>query len=295
MPHQARQLFERARAEQWAIGAFNAANLETIVAIFRAAKALESPVIIESSPGETAYVGPTTMRALIDNYQATYDVQALLNLDHATDIESCSTAIEAGYELIHFDGGKLEERENVMQTRRVVKGAHQHHRLVEGELDHIAGSSTVHKKKSATVQDERTYTDPERAARFVAATGIDTLAVFVGNIHGLYQDAPVLDFDRLDQIREAVPSFLSLHGGSGICDGDVQRAIKAGITKVNVNSELRLAYLESLREAVKDPKEIAPYKYMEPVIDAVQRVAAHKIKVFGSAGKAKRQWTKRSL
>lgn len=289
------QWLARAKREGWAIGAFNAANIETLKAIVEAAKNLEAPVIIESSSGETDYFGARAMRSVVDIYAREAGVPVLLNLDHASDPEAIDEAIKIDFDLIHFDGSKLDYEENVSRTKDIVRDAHAHDLLVEGEIDRIVGSSDIHKTKSADVQKTGHYTTPGHAKDFVKLTGIDTLAVFIGNIHGLYADAPVLDIARLKKIRKEVNCFLSLHGGSGIADEDIKKAIAVGITKINVNSELRVAFLESLQKTVKKPEEIAVYKLMPPVIDAVRRVVEKKITLFGSAGKAKKKWKKRMI
>lgn len=290
------QWLARAKREGWAIGAFNAANIETLKAIIEAAKNLESPVIIESSSGETEYFGAKAMRSVVDIYAREAGVPVLLNLDHASDPEAVEQAIKIDFDLIHFDGSKLPYEENVARTKDVVRDAHAHDLLVEGEIDRIVGSSDIHRdKKTADVQKTGTYTTPGSARDFVKLTGIDTLAVFIGNVHGIYADSPVLDIARLKKIRKEVSCFLSLHGGSGIADEDIKSAIAAGITKINVNSELRLAFLQSLQKAVKKPEEIAVYKIMPPVINAVRHVVEQKIALFGSAGKAKKRWKKRMI
>lgn len=292
----AHRLFERAQAEGWAVGAFNAANLETIKAILGAAAKLEAPVIIESSPGETAYIGEEVLRSIVDAYEREMGVWVYLNLDHSVTVDEARAGIAAGYDLIHFDGGKLDYEENVKLTKQLVRSAHSEALLVEGEIDHITGSSDDHRSKSAaTAQKLATYTDPDRARDFVKRTGIDTLAVFIGNVHGIYKGPPTLDLDRLQAIHESVDVFLSLHGGSGIASQDITTAISHGVTKINVNSELRIAFLESLQEAVKHPEEIAAYKLMTPVIEAVQTVVEKKIKMFGSGGRAKSGWVRKVI
>lgn len=289
------QWLRKAKREGWAIGAFNAANIETVKAIIQAAQNLESPVIIESSAGETDYFGAKALRKIVDIYAREAGVPVMLNLDHASDPEAIDQAIKIDFDLIHFDGSKLEYAENVARAKEVVRDAHAHDLLVEGEIDHIVGSSDVHRGSAATVQQQGNYTSPAKARDFVKATGIDTLAVFIGNVHGLYSDTPKLDIARLRKIRQEVKCFLSLHGGSGIADEDIKKAIAAGVTKINVNSELRVAFLKALRKAVKEPEEIAAYKFMPPVIDAVRRVVEQKIQLFGSAGKAKKSWDKRLI
>lgn len=290
-----KQLMEQARHEHWALGAFNAANIETIQAIYRAAQKLEAPVIIESSPGETEYIGARALHALIAAYNDQYGVQAFLNLDHAVDVDAALDAMSAEYDLIHFDGAELSYEANVRATKQVVQAGHRHRLLIEGELDHIAGSSNVHTTSASGITNQAQYTDPERAKAFVQATGIDLFAVAIGNLHGVYPDTPALDSERLGLIRAQLGCYLTLHGGSGIPDAEIKQAIAGGITKVNVNTELRMAFLTALKQAVQAPKEIAAYKVLPPVIDAVEAVVAKKITLFGSVGKAKRVWVKRII
>lgn len=291
-PH---HLFDRAKHEGWALGAFNVSNLETVKAICLAAQKLEAPVIIESSPGETGYIGAEILRSAVSFYKEQYQIQVFLNLDHAVEEEAIDQALAVGYDLIHFDGGKLEFEENLERTKRIAQKVHTLDRILEGEIDHITGSSTRHSEKTKAEQDAGHYTDPEQAAHFVAATGIDTLAVFIGNVHGVYADRKKLDLERLAAIRARVQCFMSLHGGSEVREADLKQALKLGIVKVNVNSELRECYLEAVQKAVKDPEELAPYKYMEPVVASLQKLVEKKITLFGSTGKAKRRWIKRTI
>ncbi len=289
------QWLRKAKREGWAIGAFNASNIETIKAIIQAAQNLESPVIIESSAGETDYFGAKALRKIVDIYAREAGVPVMLNLDHASDPQAIDMAMKVDFDLIHFDGSKLEYAENVARAKEIVRDAHAQDLLVEGEMDSIVGSSNVHRGSATIAQQQGNYTSPAKARDFVKATGIDTLAVFIGNVHGLYSDTPKLDIARLKKIRQEVKCFLSLHGGSGIADADIKKAIASGISKINVNSELRVAFLKALRKAVKEPEEIASYKFMPPVIDAMRRVVEQKMILFGSAGKAKKKWDKRLI
>ncbi len=278
---------ERAARGKYAIGAFNVSSLEVLKAIVNAAAKLRSPVIIETSSGETAYMGEAVQVAMLSIYQRQLGIPILSNLDHAKTYPDVRRAMDAGFSLLHFDGSELPESTNIRILKRIVREAHRHKLLVEGELDHITGSSEWHwRTKAETEQRQGRYTDPEKARAFVCATGIDTFAAFFGNVHGVFATPERLDFQRLAAIRSAVPCWLSLHGGSGIPGRDVRRAIAMGITKVNVNTELRMAYISSLRKVLRNRKEIAPYKLLPPVIAAVQKVVEEKIKIFGSAGKA---------
>lgn len=283
----AQQWFEKARNEGFAIGAFNTANLETIKAIVGAASKLHSPVMIEASDGEVNFIGKKQLVALVRAFERESGIPILLNLDHAGTKESVLEAIDAGFDDVHFDGSKLPYDENVRITRELAGAAHAKGILIEGEMDAITGSSADHTSEQiAGYQNTGLYTDPEKAKQFVTATGIDTFASFIGNAHGLYAGEKKIDLERLRAIRLALPTtFLSLHGGSGIPEGDVKAAIASGVVKINVNSESRIAYRNALRDVLKSSDEVAIYKFMPPVVEAVQKVVEQKIQLFGSAGK----------
>ena len=283
-----RYYFKKAQKRGFAIGAFNAANIETFKAIVAAAEKLRSPVIIESSGGETAYIEGENLIDLVANVRAKKNLPIFLNLDHAHDLKIIKKLIKAGYDLIHYDGSKLPLKANARNTKKVVGWARQARRgvLVEAEMDYITGSSIPRlDKRVEVVQKQGRYTDPNLAKKFVRMTGVDTLAVFVGNVHGVYKEPPILDLDRLRILAEEIPCFLSLHGGSGINKAMIRNAIRiGGVVKINVNTELRMAYRETLEKVLSQTEEVAIYKLMPPVIKAVQRVVEKKIKLFGSAG-----------
>ena len=283
----AREWLEKAKKEKFAIGAFNVGNLETFRAIAQAAKNKRSPVIVESSPGETKWMDSDNVVDMARNYSAEYGVPILVNLDHAIEFADCEDAISAGYDLIHLDGSKLSYDENVALTKRVVELVKQHGLVAEGELDHIGGSSTVHEGKASDEAEKVPMTEPERAAEFVKATGIDVFAAFIGNIHGLYLgETKRLDIERLKKINEVTGVFLSLHGSSGISDKQIREAIANGIVKVNLNTEIRQIYKDTLEKALKEnPKEYAMYKVEQPVLDEIQRLVEYKIELFGSNDK----------
>lgn len=277
--------FRWARQEGFALGAFNAANIETLKAIAGAAKKMASPVMIEASPGETSFFGKAELVAVVRSMEKTYGVPILLNLDHAPSVESCLEAIKLGFDYIHFDGSALSYEENIEGTRRVVTMAHEKGLLVEGEIDHFPGASADLRSKNVEEVSGK-MTDPVQAADFVERTGIDTFASFVGNIHGIYANQKRLDLQRLRQIREAVgEKFLSLHGGSGVRGEDLKEAMRIGVVKVNVNAELRVAFRDTLRKVLRESEEVAIYKIMPEVIGAVQKVVEKKIELLGSAGK----------
>lgn len=276
------EILTKAKNEGYSLGAFNAGNLEIAKAIVQAAQSQQSPVIIETSAGELEHFGLKNFLSLVENYRQELGLTILTNLDHGPGLEECQTAIEAGYNLVHFDGSALPYEENVKITRVLVEEAHQKGVLVEAELDKILGDSKNYSELPESIQASGEYTDPQKAADFVAQTGCDILAVFIGNLHGTYQQPPRLDLERLRLISEKVPCFLSLHGGSGLLEEDVKKAIQIGrIVKVNVNTELRLAYRNTLENVLRGSDEVAVYKIMPPVVAAIQKVVEEKIQLFG--------------
>ncbi|OGD94145.1 hypothetical protein A2697_04795 [Candidatus Curtissbacteria bacterium RIFCSPHIGHO2_01_FULL_41_44] len=314
----AREWFAKAKKEGFAIGAFNVDNLEIFKAICVAGKNKKSPVIVEFSPGEAGYFGLANILDLVTNAREEYHVPILLNLDHARKVEDCLAAINtsqvesvhlggvmsldklgtatirgdsqsmAGFGLIHFDGSDSEFEENVENTKKVVAAAHAKGLLVEGEIDKLSGASEVHSEQIDLETLKKSYTSPDQAARFVEETNVDIYAAVFGNVHGTFPNQPPLDFGLLAKIREVLPNtFLSLHGGSGIPADQVKEAIKVGkIVKVNVNTEIRLAYRDALTEKLgEQPNEYTMYKLMPEVILAVAAVVEAKIEVFGSANK----------
>lgn len=284
----AKDWLKKAKDEKFAIGAFNVGNLETLKAIALAAQNKKSPVIIESSPGETDWMGAENLVDLAKNYSEEFGVPILVNLDHATSFEDCQQAIEAGYDLIHFDGSKIPFEENILTAKKVVALAHSKGLIVEGEVDHIEGSSEVHAGSAVDEVAKAVFSDPVKAKDFVEKTEIDIYAAFFGNVHGLFLGGEEkLHLDILESLAAALPDMLfSLHGGSGIPDDQVQEAIKRGIVKVNVNTEMRQAFKNNLEDGLKEnPTEYAMYKILPETIEAVQEIVEHKIDVFGSANK----------
>lgn len=284
-----REWFEKARKEGFAIGAFNVGNLETFRAIAETAAELRSPVLVESSPGETKWMGAANVVALARNFAVKYAIPLFVNLDHAETLEECMEGIKAGYDLIHFDGSTLSYDENVAITKQVIAAAHRKGLLVEGEIDRMARkSSEVYKEEISREELRKTFSDPEKVRAFVATTGIDTMATLFGNIHGVFPEQPPLNLALLKRIREAIPAtFLSLHGGSGISEENVKEAIRVGgMVKVNINTEMRRAFRDTLEKALSEhADELAMYKVMPPVIEAVKEIVRAKINIFGSAGK----------
>lgn len=287
----ARATMARARAEHFALGAFNLDNQETLIAVARAAKAKNAPVLVEVSKGEVDALSLDNVRDMVENYKHQYGVEMYINLDHSPSVEDAIDGIEAGYEFIHIDISQANhdasEEEIIDKTRQVVEAAKLTGALVESEPHYFGGSSNVHKEAIDYEEIKKTFTDPEHARRFVEATGIDTFAAAVGNLHGSYPVPKLLDLDLLRQIREAIGCNISLHGGSGTAGHYFTEAVKIGVSKININSDMRVAYRNTLEKVLAEHEdEYAVVKLMNEVITAVQQVVESKIDTFNSAGKA---------
>jgi fructose-bisphosphate aldolase, class II len=286
----ARALYARTLKEQFALGAFNMDNQETLIAIARAAANKKAPVLVEVSSDEVRMIGLQNVRGLVDNYRHEYGIEMYLNLDHSPSVEAAKAGIDAGFECIHIDFSQAKrdatDEEIIAATQAVVAHAKRTGALVESEPHYFGGSSNVHTEAIDYEAIQRTFTTPEGARQFIAATGIDTFAVAIGNLHGLYPVPKQLDLALLERIRAAVPGYLSLHGGSGTPEAQFRGAVAHGISKININSELRQAYRTTLEAQLKaHPEQVAVVKLLGPVLDAVQAVVEHKLEVFGAAGK----------
>lgn len=288
----ARELMQRSRAEKFAVGAFNLDNQETLIAVCRAAKAKKSPVLVEVSKGEVDALGLDNVRDMVDNYKAQYGVEIYINLDHSPSVEDACDGIEAGFEFIHIDISQANhdatEEEIIAKTKEVVAYAKLTGALVESEPHYFGGGSNVFDHKIDYDEIKKTFSTPEGAAAFVKATGIDTFAAAIGNLHGKYPVPKKLDIELLKQIREALKCNISLHGGSGTPGHYFEEAVKVGVSKININSDMRFAYRETLEKVLKENEdEYAVVKLMGTVIKEVQKVVEKKIDVFNSAGKAR--------
>ncbi len=281
-----RELYRKAKAGKYAIGAFNTSMLEVSWAIIMAAQELKAPVIIETSEGEIDFLTPEISVAEVKTLADQVDIPVVLHVDHGKRFEVVEKAVRAGYTSVHVDGSSLPYAENAELTKRVVKLAHsQGDILVEGEVGHITGASEAHDQEIRISRD--TLTVPGEARRFVEETGIDVLAVAIGNIHGVYKNPPTLDFPRLEEIGSVVRTYFSLHGGSGIPEKQIKKAISLGVTKINVSTELRLAFHHGLaKEFAEHPDNVVPYKFLPSAREAVKKVVETKIRMFGSAGQA---------
>lgn len=287
----ARQAMERARAGNYALGAFNLDNQETLKAVVQAAANKKAPVLVEVSQGEVEALGLENVRELVDNYKEEYKVEMYINLDHSPTVEDAIAGIEAGFEFIHIDisqaNHNASDEQIITATRAVVDYARLTGALVESEPHYFGGSSNLHSEKIDYKAIKKTFSTPEGAKAFVDATGIDTFAAAIGNLHGKYPVPKVLDIELLKQLREALDCNISLHGGSGTPGHYFKSAVQVGASKININTDMRVAYRQTLEAALRDnPNEFAVVKLMDRVIAAVQAVVESKIDVFNSAGKA---------
>lgn len=287
----ARHLMQRSRQQHFAVGAFNIDNQETLIAIARAAQKLNAPVLVEVSDGEVKAMGIDNVRDLVDNYKQEYGIEMYINLDHSPTVEACKQAIDAGFEFIHIDISQANhdatEEEIIAKTREVVEYAKFTGALVESEPHYFGGSSNVHSEAIDYEVIKKTFSTPEGMRSFVDATGIDTFAAAVGNLHGKYPVPKVLDLDLLRELRAASDCQISLHGGSGTPLHFFEEAAKIGVSKININSDMRYAFRTELERVLKEnPNEYAVVKLMPQVYGAVQAVVEEKIHAFGSAGKA---------
>jgi len=287
----ARNLMDRSRSQHFAVGAFNIDNQETLVGVAKAAQKLNSPVLVELSQGEIEAIGLANIRDMVTNYAQELGIEIYINLDHSPSVEAAKEGIDAGFEFIHIDVSQAShdatDQEIIDATKQVVEYAKKTGALVESEPHYFGGSSNVHTEAIDYEEIRKTFSTPEGAKAFVDATGIDTYAAAVGNLHGKYPVPKELDLNLLQAVRNAVSCNLSLHGGSGTPLHYFSEAAKIGISKVNINSDMRYAYRVTLEKVLKEnPDEYAIVKLMPPVIEAVQQVVEEKIQAFNSAGKA---------
>ncbi|HEX4774645.1 MAG TPA: class II fructose-bisphosphate aldolase [Candidatus Saccharimonadales bacterium] len=288
----ARQRMAQARAEHWAFGAFNLDDEATLWAVVQAATKKQAPVLVEVSQGEVDTIGLDNVRAMVDNFKREFGVEVYVNLDHSPSVEAAKQGIDAGFEFIHIDVSQANheatDEEIVAATRQVVEYAKKTGALVESEPHYFGGSSNIHNEQINYDEIKKTFSTPEGASAFVEATGIDTFAAAVGNLHGKYPVPKMLDLELLQQIRQAIDCNISLHGGSDTPGHYFRDAVLIGVTKVNINSDMRYAYRTTLEKALADhPDEYSVAKLIaKEVVPAVQAVVESKIDDLNSSGKA---------
>jgi len=288
----ARARMEQARAEHWAFGAFNLDDEPTLKAVVLAAKAKNAPVLVEVSAGEVTDIGIQNVRDMVDNFKFEYGVEMYINLDHSPSVEDAKRGIDAGFEFIHIDYSQAKkdatEEEIIEATKEIVAYAKFTGALVESEPHYFGGSSNLHTEKIDYEEIKKTFSTPQSALTFVVETGIDTFAAAVGNLHGKYPVPKKLDLNLLQELRDILPCNISLHGGSGTPGHYFESAVKIGVTKVNINSDMRVAYHDTLLKTLQEnSSEYSVSKLVnKDVVPAVQKVVEEKLASFNAAGRA---------
>ncbi|NLV73995.1 MAG: class II fructose-bisphosphate aldolase [Chloroflexi bacterium] len=276
-----KEMLQAARAGRFAVGAFNANNMEQIQGIVDAAVEERAPVILQVSQGAIRYAGLDFAAAMVKTAAAMADVPVVLHLDHGTDFDQNVLCLRAGFTSLMFDGSKKPYEENIATTARIVEIAHICDIPVEAELGKVLQSTP-----DITPQDVLdAMTKPDQAADFVARTGCDSLAVAIGSVHAMSSKAASLDIDRLKSISEAVDIPLVLHGSSGVLEESEVEAIGYGIAKINVATLLNIGFMDALRAAVAaDTKASDPRKFLTHSREAVKEIVRHKMRLFGASG-----------
>jgi fructose-bisphosphate aldolase class II len=300
-----KEILGRAMAGKYAVGAFNIQNLETLQSVVTAAEQEKSPIIIGVSPSAIEYAGLAYLTNIVRTSAELVHVPMSLHLDHGRDVETVTRCLDAGFTSVMIDSSKLSFEENVALAARISKLAHKMDVPVEAELGTIGGAEDV-----SVQQKHAMFTDPQAAKEFVQRTAVDALAIAIGTSHGAYKfkGEPELDFERLRMIRENVNVPLVLHGASGIPvstvekatrygarlagakgvpDEKIRQAIKLGITKINIATDLKLAFTAAVREVFTvSPAEFDPAIILRQAREAMTEVARSKMRLFGSSGKA---------
>lgn len=281
-----RTILTRSEKQGVALGHFNVSDLVLLKAVLAAAAEIEVPVLVGASEGERDFLGTRQLAALVKSLREESGVPIFLNADHAHSLTKAVEAVKAGFDSVVADFSALPFAENVSRTKEAVEAlkAINPSVIVEGEIGDIGTGSEIHD----TVGNQfRNLTTPEEARQFVAATGIDVLAPAVGNMHGMLKSMVQgkakkrLNIERIGDIKKAAGVFLTLHGGSGTDDADFRSAIAAGINIIHINTELRVAWRQSLEESLQQrPNEVVPYKVLPPVLDSVKEVVASRLKLF---------------
>lgn len=275
----AHEMLKDAQRHHYAVPAFNVHNLETVQVVARTAARLRSPVILAATPGTFRHAGVEYLISICQSAAHQYKLPLVLHLDHHEDIQDIQTKIEAGIHSAMIDASHLPFAQNIEMVRQVVTICHRLGASVEAELGQLGGQEDDLEVDAANAH----LTDPLKAAEFVEKTGIDALAVAIGTAHGLYKSEPHLDFVRLGLIRERVDIPLVLHGASGLPADDVKHCIALGVCKVNVATELKIAFANAMKHYLEDnPEANDPRQYMVPAMSAMEEVVASKIYLCGS-------------
>jgi fructose-bisphosphate aldolase class II len=276
-------ILDDAEKRCYAVGAFNTVNLEMTRAIHVAAQTENSPFMLASTSGAIKYAAADNIACIARNLNAEYGTRNCLHLDHGPDLDTVKLCKAAGYTSFMYDGSKFPLEENIRLTKEVRDYLGHREWQLEGEIGRLVGTEDgiqVSKRQAF-------FTDPDEAVRFVRETGVDSLAVSIGNKHGPYKGEPKLDFELLEEIKKVIELPIVLHGASGLSDDDLKRAIELGVRKINFDTDLRLAFRRGLEESIADdPGQVDLRIYMKPAMERVTGVVIHKMKVLGSSGKA---------
>ena len=271
--------FRKAKEEKRAIGQFNFSSYEQLKGIAKASKKLDVPVICGTSTGEAGYFGIEEAVSLIRAINEKEKTSLYLNYDHGKDVNILKHAIDCGYNMVHFDGSDIPYEEAVKGAIEVVNYAKSKDVVVEGEISKIYGKSTVSEGKI----EETTLTSIEKIVKFVRESGVDCVALDIGNVHGVHKDCPEIKKERVSDLLDLIDTFVVLHGGSGISNEDIKEVIEKGIVKININTEIRLRWRDTLIDSLKsNPEEMTPYKILPFVEDAVFEKVTEKINLFNN-------------
>ena len=282
-----KQMLKKAQEGRYAVGAFNANNLEIVQAIIEVAEEEKAPVILQASQGAIKYAGLQYIVAMVKVASEKATIPVALHLDHGTDYYQNIRCLRAGFTSLMFDGSKLPFEENLRLTKMVTDMAHACEVPVEGEIGQIGKMSDSDEPGVAIEKTKELMAKPDEAEEFVKQTQLDSLAAAVGTIHGCRTPFAKLDIARIEEIRRRTGVPLVLHGASGVNDEEVKKGIAAGICKINIDTRIRMAFVNKIREVLKEkPQEIDPRKVLGPAKDAAKEVIRDRIRVFGCNGKA---------
>lgn len=278
-----KDILKNTKKEKYAVGGFNFNSFEDAQGMIDGARELKSPIILMASMGAVKHMGIDQCVGIVRGMAKTAGIPVCLHLDHATDLELIRDCIDAGFTSVMIDASKKNYEDNINICRSVVEYANKMQCSVEAELGKIGG-----REENILVDSkEAMFTNPEDVSEFVSRTGIDALAVAIGTAHGFYTEKPKLDFERLKKINLLTDIPLVLHGGTGIPDEDFRKAINIGMSKINVGTELKQAFVNTIKESVEDEPEVSdPRPYMLHVRNECAQRVKNKIRVFGSEGKA---------
>lgn len=274
-----RSILLNAQANGYAVPAFNIHNLETLKAVLETAADLRSPVIIAATPSTVRYIGEYYLIGMMEASIKQFDIPVCFHLDHHERLENIKELIDLGIHSVMIDASHHEFEENIKIVSEIVEYAEKRGVAVEAELGRLSGIED----DMEVDEKDKMYTDPYQAKEFVVRTGVDSLAVAIGTAHGLYKGKPKVDINRLAAIQKEVEVPLVLHGGSGLSDDLVQETIRLGICKVNIATELKIAFAQGLRSYLEENPEVNdPRYYFKDAIANMKRVVGDKIKMCGS-------------